>query len=216
MEQISLEVIETGSIGQLIERSASNGDLIMIDIPIGLAESQPRRCDLAARRYLGMPRASSVFPPPCRSAIGATDYSSACALNVAACGRKISRQAFNILPRIRQVDLVMTAERQQWVRECHPEVLFARLSGGGRGLPTNKKEAAGRAERRTLLETMLGPIDVDGIREHLRRARVSVDDLLDSLACLIAARHVLDGVALVLPENTAEFDSRGLRMEIVA
>lgn len=42
---------------------------VAIDIPIGLLEG-PRACDKAARKLLGQPRGSSVFPAPRRSACG--------------------------------------------------------------------------------------------------------------------------------------------------
>ncbi|MGA7669756.1 MAG: DUF429 domain-containing protein [Nitrolancea sp.] len=216
LKQISYEIIETDAIGNLIAESAPRGDLVIIDIPIGLADSEPRNCDLAARRYLGAPRGSSVFPAPCRATLRATDYASACALNFAACGRKISQQSFHILHKIRVVDRAMTPDKQCVVRESHPEVVFARLNGDGRGLLTNKKRVAGRAERRVLLEHKLGCIDVDCIRDGFGRRRLPTDDLLDALACLIAAHHVRDGNELVLPQTGKQFDARGLRMEIVA
>ena len=216
LKQISYEIIETDAIGDLIAESASRGDLVMIDIPIGLADSEPRDCDLAARRNLGAPRGSSVFPAPCRSTLKAADYPSACALNFAACGRKISQQSFHILHKIRVVDSALTPERQSYVRECHPEVIFARLSCAGRGLTTNKRRVAGRAERRALLEDRFGAIDIDCIRNRFGRKLLPTDDLLDALACLVAAHHVRDGNALVLPENGSANDARGLRMEIVA
>ncbi len=216
LRDVLYAIIETAQIGEVIERAAACGDLVMVDIPIGLAESEPRACDLAARRYLGAPRGSSVFPAPCRAALDAESYASACALNFAACGRKISQQSFHILHKIRAVDRAMTPERQRFVRECHPEVVFARLNGKGRGLLTNKKRSAGRHERRTLLERRLGPIDVDGIRDQLGRGNLPTDDLLDALACLLAARNVVTGKELVLPEADPAVDERGLRMEIVA
>ncbi len=216
LRDVSYAIIETQQVGELISRAELLGDLLMVDIPIGLADSLPRACDLAARRYLGAPRASSVFPAPCRGALNADTYPVACALNFAACGRKISLQSFHILNKIRAVDRAMTPEKQRFVRECHPEVVFARLSGSGRGLLTNKKRPAGRAERRALLKTELGPIDVDCIRDHFGRGKLPTDDLLDALACLIAARNVVTGKELVLPEADPAVDERGLRMEIVA
>ena len=40
-------------------------ELVCVDIPIGLSDGrQPRDCDVAARKALGGPRASSVFPAP--------------------------------------------------------------------------------------------------------------------------------------------------------
>jgi predicted RNase H-like nuclease len=38
--------------------------LIVIDIPIGLLQSGSRTCDQEARKVLGFPRRSSVFPAP--------------------------------------------------------------------------------------------------------------------------------------------------------
>ena len=44
--------------------------LILVDIPIGLPERKGGRdCDRAARRLLGRPRGSSVFPTPSRQAV---------------------------------------------------------------------------------------------------------------------------------------------------
>ena len=58
-----------GSLESLFENPA----LItaVIDVPIGLPETGPRRCDLLARQLLRAPRASSVFPAPLRSMLPA-------------------------------------------------------------------------------------------------------------------------------------------------
>ena len=58
-----------------------DGDLVVVDIPIGLASREPRGCDLAARQYLQGPRKSSVFPAPCQATTAATTYEEACELN---------------------------------------------------------------------------------------------------------------------------------------
>ena len=90
-----------------------------VDIPIGLlAERQPggRDCDRGARRLLGR-RASSVFTPPTRPLLEATHYAQVR-------GHGLSIQAFNILPKIREVDRVMTPALQQRVYEAHPELAF--------------------------------------------------------------------------------------------
>jgi predicted RNase H-like nuclease len=76
---------------------ASAAEVICVDIPVGLLDGPGQRpCDTAARRLLGRPRASSVFPPPCRPALTAGDYETACEQNFRVCGRRISRQAYNI------------------------------------------------------------------------------------------------------------------------
>src|ERR1700758_1845574 len=51
-----------------------------IDIPIGLLDG-PRACDKAARKLLGQPRGRSVFPVPCRAALGAQSYAEASSTN---------------------------------------------------------------------------------------------------------------------------------------
>jgi predicted RNase H-like nuclease len=42
---------------------------VALDMPIGLTCAGPRECDIAARRLLGWPRSSSVFPAPIRDAL---------------------------------------------------------------------------------------------------------------------------------------------------
>ena len=93
--------------------SAERGDYcVVIDIPIGLPEDGLRPCDLEARKAIG-PRASSVFPTPCRASLtGWREYRAACDLNEEACGKRLSRQAFAILPKIREVDQLVTPEMQ--------------------------------------------------------------------------------------------------------
>src|SRR5215216_6597512 len=56
-----------------------DADKIGIDIPIGLADGVPRRCDIGARAVLG-PRRSSVFPAPDRRVLFCATYAEANAL----------------------------------------------------------------------------------------------------------------------------------------
>ena len=79
--------------------------LILIDIPIGLKTggSGERLSDLGARSILKA-RKSSIFPVPCREAIYAKTYKEACEVNERLTGKRISKQAWNIVPKIRDVD----------------------------------------------------------------------------------------------------------------
>ena len=83
--------------------------LILIDIPIGLkAEGRAeRRCDPEARKLLG-PRRSSVFPAPCRGAIYASSYQEACDINQRLTGKRLSVENWNIIPKIREVDCLLS------------------------------------------------------------------------------------------------------------
>ncbi len=210
-------------LGDLFNEAAAGGDIVAIDIPIGLPETGRRECDGAARIMLGFPRSSSVFSPPSRASLAATGYREACLLNTAACGRMLSQQSYHILPKIREVDALITPDSQRYVREVHPELVFALLAGGGHGLLLSKKTPAGEAERLLLLApffpelaTKPGTDPIAAIRERLGRRRVARDDIVDALACLVAARRIHADEALVLPAREPERDARGLHMEIVA
>lgn len=68
------------SFAQLLEGMES-ATVITIDIPMGLPEVGERSCDRSARRLLGKPRASSVFPAPIRAVVQERDYERACRIH---------------------------------------------------------------------------------------------------------------------------------------
>ena len=82
-----------------------SASVITIDIPIGLPEQGKRDCDVAARFHLGRPRASSVFPTPVLGILHEEKYSVANLRHRDIDGRGLSRQAFAILPKIREVNV---------------------------------------------------------------------------------------------------------------
>jgi predicted RNase H-like nuclease len=216
LRDIRSRILESGDIASFFRQRHLAGDRVAIDIPIGLADSAQRSCDMAARQLLGWPRSSSVFSAPCRLTLQATSYAEACVINRKVTGRGISKQTYGILPKIREIDAALASAMQGTVRESHPEVLFARLSCGGRGLAPSKKSPEGRIVRLELLHRYLPRFDPAMIRIGLGRASVALDDVIDAGACLIAAKHIAEGTAAVLPQGSLERDARGLRMEIVA
>ena len=125
-----------------------------IDIPIGLPPGGPRACDVAARRMLGA-RRSTIFPSPARAVLAADGYEEACALSREASGKAISKQTFNILPKIREVDrlLAPAAALQAHLFEMCPELSFAVLTGSP--MHHAKRTAEGRAERQAALRPHL-------------------------------------------------------------
>jgi predicted RNase H-like nuclease len=185
------------------------GDLaaVAIDIPIGLPEREPRPCDLAARKLLG-PRASSVFPAPLRCVLGSTTYQDACARSFDQCGKRMSKQAYGILPKIEEVDSVMIPARQHSMVEVHPEVSFAVLAG--RPMGHHKSTPEGRAERLNVLRPKFIDLDEHG---NTTIRNTNPDDILDAFVAAWSARRWL---ARTHRQLGGELDSRGLRMEIVA
>lgn len=236
----------------LLDALAGSSALVVVDIPIGLPSGVPvddgtRRVDGLARAFLGGRRGSSVFSAPCRPTLAAASYREACELEVSARGhgKGLSQQAYRIIPKIREVDEAIevahqgpvTGETRVWVREAHPEVIFAALKGDGapgHGLVHSKRSCAacrgndcpGEADRLALLQPYFPDFDARAVHQQLLRSYprttglsglvVGRDDVIDAVACLVTAKRIVQGKALTLPQDGPELDARGLRMEIVA
>jgi len=191
--------------------------LIFIDIPIGLPDrNHPVRfCDQEARRLLGQPRGSSVFPSPSRPALRAPKYQNACKLNKQEIGKRLSKQCFQIMKKIREVDGLLQTEAvaRRRIFEVHPEVCFWALNGG-KPMKHNKKKRAGFRERLALLKRVLPTVReviADALFEKRRlKASVGKDDILDAI---VAAVTALMPVAK-LPEKPTR-DAFGLPMQMV-
>lgn len=196
--------------------------VIAVDMPIGL----PDRAGLGGRgperlvRPLLGQRQSSVFSVPARAAVEAGDYRAACAAAVAASDppRKVSKQAFFLFAKIREIDVLLRARPELTTRvwESHPEVAFWRMNGQ-RPLDHPKKIAGrvnpeGIAERRALLrkegldKTLVG---------HAVPKGAALDDLIDALAVSVVAERILKGEAFSFPDPP-ERDAHGLPVAIRA
>ena len=213
----SLRFAITNDLGSVFASLESADAQAAIDIPIGIPDNGARSVDYAARSLLGSPRASSVFPVPCRPTLAATTYAEACAINRRASvdAKAVSQQLFAMLPKMRAVDSLLSPAAQTRVRECHPEVCFAVLSGRRRGLEHSKKTPEGEAERTLLLSRVLPPFQIGAIRATVG-AGADRDDIVDALVCLVTAYRIASGTATTLPRGRVPTDSRGLRMEMLA
>jgi|SRR5712692_498001 len=201
------------SFGELLERLQSVS-IITIDIPIGLPEFGERPCDPVARKLLGQPRASSVFPAPVRAVVLESDYKLACAKHRQIDGRALSRQAFAILPKIHEVNARLWAQPalQQRVREIHPEVCFT-VWNNGAAMQHRKALPEGRAERERLIDAAW-PAQRSRLVGEMRRSNYQLDDLNDAFAALWTARRIASGAAQALGSQAT--DRQGLRMEMWA
>lgn len=187
-----------------------------VDMPIGFEDQRSgaggRVCEREARTRLGA-RRSSVFASPLRPALAATSHDQASALNRAAGGPGLSRQSFNLFPKMREIDALMTPDLARGVVfESHPELVFAVLSGAP---ATHKKSTPeGREARLALLAAEGLPRDL--FDPHpFRRTQCAPDDLVDAGLCALTAIRIAEGRALCLPEDPPT-DARGLVMAIHA
>jgi predicted RNase H-like nuclease len=177
--------------------------VVGIDIPVGLLEfwlPGGRACDRAARASLGS-KHSSVFSAPPRAAFGAATL-----VEARARGCRMNLQTVKIMPKVEDVDRIMTPALQSRVFEVHPELSFVALNGR-RPLGAVKRHRAGRAERRRLLQRAGLAIP------DPPRAGVHEDDLLDACAVAWSASRLACGEGERLPDPPPR-DLRGLRMEI--
>jgi predicted RNase H-like nuclease len=176
--------------------------VVAVDMPIGLVdEHRPggRAADRAARTELG-PKHNSVFSAPPRSVLGARTLPEARRR-----GGKLTLQTLNLLPRIEDVDRVMTPALQARVFEVHPELSFAAMDDG-RPVLAPKRAARGSEVRRALLARTGVPVP-----ERPRGA--ALDDLLDACALSWSAGRIARRETRRVP-TVATFDRRGLRMDV--
>jgi predicted RNase H-like nuclease len=174
-----------------------------IDMPIGLVDGPPRACDREARKYLAA-AGSSVFPAPPRAALTCTDYPSALATARSATGRGISKQTFNIMRKVAELDELIEPRHEDTVAEVHPECTFKMLNDD-QPLPS-KKTHEGRAIRRGLLS------------EHFHIPDKSppgaaIDDLLDAYAVLWSVTRFRHNDHRVFGDGSR--DPRGIQMRII-
>jgi predicted RNase H-like nuclease len=157
---------------------------------------------------------------PSRAAIYAADYGEACRIAAATSDppRKVSKQLFNIAPKIREVDEALRAEPAAVARvyEVHPELAFWRLNGG-QALTEPKKVKSrchepGLALRRNLLAAAGLP---HSLATGAPPKGAGPDDLLDALACAAIARRIHAGLAQPFPDPPPR-DELGLNMAIWA
>ena len=172
--------------------------LILIDIPIGLKSggSGERLSDLGARKILKA-RKSSIFPVPCREAVYAETYEQACEINEKLTGKRISKQAWNILPRIRDVDGFLISSLESWSKgkcvgaavrdliwETGPEICFQAFAG--RPMKYSKKKEEGFLERKEVLKKIekilkkIGPLADKTFSGEVSVDEVSVDEILET------------------------------------
>jgi predicted RNase H-like nuclease len=212
-----------GNLGHYLARDikeiwklCNDAGLILIDIPIGLKEEgrEERLCDREARKKLIHSR-SSVFRAPCRQATLASNYDDAKKINSENTGKGLSKQAWGIVPKIKEVDMFLRQNKaaRKVIRETHPEICFWALNNY---IPMefNKKTPRGREDRIRILKGYHPETEklVYSVKNEYG-SKVSGDDVLDALAAAVIASKVSKKPA-TLPDKP-ERDAAGLPMEIV-
>ena len=198
-----------------IKNEINNAEQALIDIPIGLRETDTRErlCDLEARKVLG-PLRSSVFPPPSRLALVFDDYNQASQINFQCTGRRLSKQSFAIMKKINEVDeFIRNFGMQNKIREMHPEICFWALNGN-RPMEYNKKKVKGIRERTLLLKQQYDRTEelISDAKKSFLRKDLAIDDIIDAIVGAVSLKYCINFWQL---PNEPETDDKGLKMEIV-
>jgi predicted RNase H-like nuclease len=206
------------SAGQPLELFPSFSDLLkaypaktlLVDIPMGLPDKFARDLESQARRLLPG-RSGSLFPVPCRQAVYASSYDNACKTNFQHLGKKISKQTWNICPKIREVDRLLSndASLQERVSESHPELAFYLLSP--KGPQHSKKTPEGIEERLNILAGFYDPVHdyYDLALQAFPRKLVARDDVLDAMILM-----VLGSVEKTVLADSRVNDEQGLKIRM--
>ncbi len=197
----------------------SNAALVLIDIPIGMRDSGriSRLNDIEARNYLknkGV-STSSIFPTPCRDALYAESYPEANKINRELTGKGLSKQSWNICPKIREVDrfLIQNNNLIDVFIESGPELCFLHFLKNKSKI-SSKKTQKGINERISLLSqyTQISKDNLDLNLDNFKRKNVSIDDILDAYILALSASQGRGGIQ-IFPQDF-EKDSKGLSMKL--
>jgi predicted RNase H-like nuclease len=180
----------------LLMQKVETNSRVLVDIPIGLLSRENvlagvRPCDSAARKILGK-KHSSIFNPPCFEALYEKSYQDASRVNHEILGKKLSKQSWNIVPKIQDVNsfLQLNPEWRGKILESHPELSFQFLNNNIQ-LQYSKKTREGIIERITVLEKywpFAATIFKEMENDPELRGKANKDDMVDAL-CLAVLNH---------------------------
>ena len=194
----------------------SDAELVLIDIPIGLIDGgpAPRSAEVAARKYLSGKHSSSIFPTPCRAALLKSTYEEANQVNREKTGKGLSKQTWNIMEKIRELDILLQEDKnaRNVFYEAGPELCFMTLAD--KSFNHYKKTEDGLKNR---LNLILDYCNCDSsfyesALKRFTRKIVAKDDILDAWVLAISASFGKKNLRF-LPENY-KYDSTGLPMRI--
>lgn len=196
------------------------GQVVAIDMPLGLLPGGWRLADQEARRLLG-PRRNSVFMIPPGPVWQEPDYRAASDRCRALTGNRLSAQAWGLRDKLLEANGYRLRGRHR-LYEVHPELSFQAMTG--RPLRYAKRIPAGHAERRAALANA-GIEMPPPLARHAALADTGIDvpaepawrraaiDVLDAAAAAWSAQRIAAGRARVLPDPP-ETDAHGLEIAV--
>ena len=196
---------------KLIDFLSTDIKLIIIDMPVGLdknIQQGGRLVDKEARKKL-LKRKSSIFNAPIRDVLKAKSYDEANTISKSK-GLGISKQSWNLVPKINELDQILQIKIRPQIYESHPELCFQTMNDGE--LKFSKKEKLGIKERRNIL-TKNG-FDRKFLDRNLKKNKnFHSDDFLDACALSWTAKRIMNEKNINLPEDPKK-DELGIIMQM--
>lgn len=169
-------------------------EVVAVDMPIALESTDARACDIAVRPLLG-PRRSSLFSPPALGALELDDYATANAWTKQHLGHGLSKQAWMLAPKIREVrELDATGDHDLY--ETFPELSFHAMNGD-RPMSHPKRTWTGMTTRLALLRRHGLTVDA----EVGSAGDVAADDMIDAAALAWSAMRIATGNGRHAPDQ---------------
>lgn len=189
-DSISLCLTISESLEELLIEDAMH----FVDMPkdLGTVDHPSRACDAWMRSQLSQ-RKSSVFTPPIQEVLHEATYEEANERSQALVGKGISKQAWNLVPRIREFQQVKASD----VYESHPEVCFSVMMG--QEAEHRKKTTEGQDERIALLRKYS-----KSSPWKWKMSNVQVDDIIDACILAVAAYEAGTSGLSIHPNVTTE------------
>ena len=202
-ESISFQIIKN-----LNDLKRINVSHIGIDIPLQLSHTGKRFAEIEARSLLKN-RACTIFTPPTLNALRAKNYMDACEVNFKECGKRISKQSWNLFPKIKEAQEFLENKSINKLRvfEVHPELSFMAMNDMSL-VQASKKTDIGREIRIKLIQKFFPKFSFESVRNEYKKNQALDDDILDSVSVLWSTQRIVDNIANFVPKDPKRIDMR--------
>ncbi|MDB4138729.1 DUF429 domain-containing protein [Methylophilaceae bacterium] len=202
-ESISFQIIKN-----LNDLKRINVSHIGIDIPLQLSHTGKRFAEIEARSLLKN-RACTIFTPPTLNALRAKNYMDACEVNFKECGKRISKQSWNLFPKIKEAQEFLENKSINKLRifEVHPELSFMAMNNMSL-VQASKKTDIGREIRIKLIQKFFPKFSFESVRNEYKKNQTLDDDILDSVSVLWSTQRIVDNIANFVPKDPKRIDMR--------
>ena len=179
-----------------------------IDMPLELSPTGKRPAEVEAR-FLLKKRSCTIFSPPTINALECGSYLDACEINFRDCGNRISKQSWNLFPKIIEAHkfLENNSISKLGVFEVHPELSFMAMNDMNL-VEASKKTDIGKEIRIELIQKFFPTFSFELVRNKYKKNQVLDDDILDSISVLWSTQRIVDNIAQFVPKDPEKINMR--------